>query len=193
MRVISPQSLKDDELVCFGSWYGAPSVSGERLPAGTEIPTAIDALNKLLGIRDFNALLADEIGAGNGLATFPTSVHYDKPTVDGDMMGRAYPSMEHGTPYVYGHPIAPCAMADEKGNVSVIMSAESNARLEKILRANCIELGLKTSIVAKPLTGKVIKEFVVLNTISQSWYLGRAIHRARKAKTSFVNAIVSFV
>lgn len=30
------------------------------------------------------------------LATFPTSVHYDRPTVDGDMMGRAYPSMEHG-------------------------------------------------------------------------------------------------
>lgn len=26
-----------------------------------------------------------------------------------------------GTPYVYGHPIAPCAMADAKGNVSVVM------------------------------------------------------------------------
>jgi len=37
------------------------------------------------------------------------------------MMGRAYPSMEHGTPYVYGHPITPVAMADAKGNVSVVM------------------------------------------------------------------------
>jgi DUF917 family protein len=86
-------------------------------------------------VKDFQALLADEIGGGNGLAAFPTSVHYDRPTVDGDMMGRAYPSMEHGkwcrdisrkmlmkagTPYVYGHPIAPCAMAGAKGNVSIV-------------------------------------------------------------------------
>jgi hypothetical protein len=97
MRVLSPNCLKDDDLVCFGSWYCAPSVSGERLPAETEIPTAIDALNEILGVKDFQALLADEIGGGNGLATFPTSVHYDRPTVDGDMMGRAYPSMEHGS------------------------------------------------------------------------------------------------
>lgn len=86
MRVISPNYLKDDDLVCFGSWYGVPSVSGERLPAGTEIPAAIDALNKVLGVNNFQALLADEIGGGNGLATFPTSIHYDRPTVDGDMM-----------------------------------------------------------------------------------------------------------
>jgi DUF917 family protein len=37
-------------------------------------------------VKDFQALLADEIGGGNGLATFPTSDHYDRPTVDGDMM-----------------------------------------------------------------------------------------------------------
>jgi N-methylhydantoinase A/oxoprolinase/acetone carboxylase beta subunit len=98
MRVISPSALHDSTLVAFGSWYGAPSVSGERLPSGTEIPAGIDALNKLLGVNDdgWQALVADEIGGGNGLATFPTSVHYGKPTVDCDMMGRAYPTMEHG-------------------------------------------------------------------------------------------------
>lgn len=98
MRVISPETLDDNKLVCFGSWYGAPSVSGERLPSGTEIPAAINALNKMLGVKegDWQALLADEIGGGNGMATFPGSVHYGKPSVDGDMMGRAYPSMEHG-------------------------------------------------------------------------------------------------
>jgi hypothetical protein len=29
--------------------------------------------------------------------------------------------MKAGTPYVYGHPIAPCAVADAKGNVSIVM------------------------------------------------------------------------
>lgn len=66
MRVISPSTLKDDDFVCLGSWYGAPSVSGERLPAGTEIPDGIDAVNKVLGLSDFEALLTLEIGGGNG-------------------------------------------------------------------------------------------------------------------------------
>jgi N-methylhydantoinase A/oxoprolinase/acetone carboxylase beta subunit len=66
MQVIDPTSLGDDDTVVFGSWYGAPSVSGERLSAGTEIPAAIDALNKIVGVTDFRALLADEIGGGNG-------------------------------------------------------------------------------------------------------------------------------
>lgn len=66
MQVIDASSLSDDDLICFGSWYGAPSVSGERLSAGTEIPAAIDALNMVLGVTDFRALLADEIGGGNG-------------------------------------------------------------------------------------------------------------------------------
>jgi DUF917 family protein len=62
-----------------------------------------------------------------------------------------------------------------------------------MLRATCIELGLKTSVVARPLSGAVIKEYVIPNTISQAWYLGRAVHLARKAKTSFTKAIVSWV
>lgn len=35
-------------------------------------------------------------GGGNGLSSFPTSVHFDIPIVDGDAMGRAYPTMYHG-------------------------------------------------------------------------------------------------
>jgi hypothetical protein len=62
-----------------------------------------------------------------------------------------------------------------------------------MLRATCIELGRKTSIVACHLPGSVIKDFVVPNTLSQSWYLGRAVHMARKAKSSFVDAIVCFM
>ena len=121
MRVISPKALRDSDIICFGSWYGAPSVSNERIHAGTEIPIGIDTINRLLGYKDFDALLADEIGGGNGLAAFPMSVQYDKPIVDGDTMGRAYPTLEHGTPYVYGNPITPCAVTDPKGNISVVM------------------------------------------------------------------------
>lgn len=96
MRVVAPGRLKDSDVIVFGSWYGAPSVSGERMPAGREIMTAIDQAVKTSGNTHFEAVIADEIGGGNGMSTFPTSVHYNIPVVDGDLMGRAYPTMEHG-------------------------------------------------------------------------------------------------
>ena len=41
--------------------------------------------------------LADEFsGGGNGMSAFPTGVHFDVPIVDGDAMGRAFPTMYHG-------------------------------------------------------------------------------------------------
>lgn len=30
------------------------------------------------------------------MSVFPTGVHFDVPIVDGDAMGRAYPTMYHG-------------------------------------------------------------------------------------------------
>lgn len=96
MRVIAPESLADSDVCVFGSWYGAPSVSGERIPAGDELMTAIDFSVKISGYNHFEAIVADEIGGGNGLAAFPSSAYYDIPVVDGDLMGRAYPTIEHG-------------------------------------------------------------------------------------------------
>lgn len=144
IRVISPTALKESDMVAFGSWYGAPSVSGERIPAGWEIQKAIETVNKVLGIADFQALVADEIGGGNGMAAFSIGAHYDKPIVDADSMGRAYPSMEHskqfdrecrwcqdsnqagtGTIYINGFPVTPIAVSDACGNVSVIMVSDA--------------------------------------------------------------------
>jgi N-methylhydantoinase A/oxoprolinase/acetone carboxylase beta subunit len=96
MRVVAAEYMKDTDVCVFGSWYGAPSVSSERLPAGTEIMTAIDYSVQLSKHSHFEAVIADEIGGGNGMSTFPTSSFYDIPVIDGDLMGRAYPTMEHG-------------------------------------------------------------------------------------------------
>lgn len=96
MRVVAPEYMKDTDVCVFGSWYGAPSVSSERLPAGTEIMTAINYSVQLSKHSHFEAVIADEIGGGNGMSTFPTSSFYDIPVIDGDLMGRAYPTMEHG-------------------------------------------------------------------------------------------------
>lgn len=95
MRVVKPASLRDSDVCVMGSWFGAPSVSSERLSAGTELALAIESCAQVTGKKDFHAIVTDEIGGGNGLSAFPSGVMYDIPVVDGDLMGRAYPTLEH--------------------------------------------------------------------------------------------------
>src|SRR4051794_30714591 len=104
-------------------------------------------------------------------------------------MGRAYPTAEHTTACVYGHPILPCALSDAKKNVSIVVKAENNARLEGMLRTTCVELGNAAGIASRPLNGKVIKEVAIPDTLSQAWFLGRAVHLARQQNIDFIRAI----
>ncbi|PHH87207.1 hypothetical protein CDD83_9183 [Cordyceps sp. RAO-2017] len=189
MRIVSPKSLADDDVVCFGAWYGSPSVINERTSGGNEIVDAIDAVLKLRGLDSFSALFLDEIGGGNGMSAFPNSVHYDLPIVDGDAMGRAYPTLYHITFSVYGYELVPCAITDAAGNVAVAMSTDTPIRLEKLIRNTAVELGLTCASSSNPLPGSAIKAHGVPNTLSQAWYLGRAVHQARRNKTSYVDAI----
>jgi hypothetical protein len=98
MRVVEPASLNDSDICVTGLWFGAPSVSSERIPAGTELAAAIDNCVRIAGKEKFHAIVTGEIGGGNGLSAFPSSVTYDVPVVDGDLMGRAYPTLEHCKP-----------------------------------------------------------------------------------------------
>ncbi|KAM0335218.1 hypothetical protein ACHAQA_000260 [Verticillium albo-atrum] len=189
IRIVSPKSLKDDDLICFGSWYGSPSVINERIASGTEIPAGIDALTKIMGKDKLDGIFIDEIGGGNGLSTFPTAAHFDIPVIDGDAMGRAYPTMYQATLSVYGHSLTPCALSDARGNVNIVMNTDNPFRVEKLLRTAAIELGLGCAVAASPLPGSAIKAHGVPNTLSQAWYLGRAVHIARRNKTSFIDAI----
>lgn len=59
-----------------------------------------------------------------------------------------------------------------------------------MLRAQCVDLGLNIAVACTPLPGKSIKRYAVPNTVSQSWYIGRAIHKARCSKTNIIDAIV---
>lgn len=59
-----------------------------------------------------------------------------------------------------------------------------------MLRSQCVDLGLSIAVACTPLSGQAIKRYAVPNTVSQSWYIGRAVHRARRSKTNIIDAIV---
>ncbi|KOS21923.1 Hydantoin utilization protein A [Escovopsis weberi] len=188
MRVMSSKALKDTDWTYMGSWYGSPSVFYERLSGGKEISSGIEAIAKLMG-KPINAILPDEIGGGNGLCSFITGVLFDIPVLDGDTMGRAFPTIHHTTFNVCNYPLVPCALTDNRNNISVVMDVDYPERLEALLRKTAIVLGLCCAVCPKPQPSSAVKESIVPNTLSQAWFLGRAVSYARRNKTSYLDAI----
>ncbi|KAF2464112.1 DUF917-domain-containing protein [Lindgomyces ingoldianus] len=184
IRVINPCDLKDDDLVGCGGGAGSPTVGIEKLQ-GDEMMEAQEELYKLFKGGRATAMIALEIGGGNGLQglILGASTNMNLPTVDGDWMGRAYPTKWQTTPVVFNERsiiFCPIAMADGNGNVVYIPKARSDLTVERVLRAGLAQLGSHVGCAEGPVTGAETKRWAVEHTISLSWRIGRAVAQARK-------------
>lgn len=186
VTVVSPQDVPDTAAVGCGCGAGSPTVSIEKLQ-GDEMMQAQTELYKALPAGQGNKathMIALEIGGGNGLQgmTLGASTNMNIPCVDGDWMGRAYPTKWQTTPVVFNErsPIwSPIAVADGNGNVLVMPKAASDAAVERIIRAALSSMGSQVGAADPPVTGAEMKRWVVENTVSQAWRLGKAVARAR--------------
>lgn len=185
VRVVSPQDVPDTGAVGCGCGAGSPTVGIEKLQ-GDEMMEAQTELYKLLPPSQHPThMVALEIGGGNGLQglTLGASSNMDLPCVDGDWMGRAYPTKWQTTPVVFDErlPIwSPVSIADGNGTVLVMPKASSDRQVERVMRAALSEMGSQVAVADPPVTGAEMKRWVVDNTLSQAWRIGRAVARARR-------------
>jgi DUF917 family protein len=160
------------------------------------------ALYKYINIKP-DAMLAIEIGGGNGLQgklsalyvridieifdsgmILGASHNMDIPSIDGDFMGRALPTACQITPVVFepeGAIFMPTTMADGKGNMLMFLSATSEQKIEQVLRAALAEMGSHVGLARGPYSGLKTKAYVVENTISLAWRIGRAVALCRQS------------
>jgi DUF917 family protein/N-methylhydantoinase A/oxoprolinase/acetone carboxylase beta subunit len=184
VRVISPDDLKDEDLVGSGGAAGSPTVSIEKLSAD-EIMDAQNSLYELFKGGRATHVIPIEIGGSNGLQglVMGASSNMNVPCVDGDWMGRAYPTKWQTTPVVFGEReivFAPVAVADGNGNTLYMPTAASDFKVEQILRSALSQMGSAVGTADAPVTGEETRRWVVEHTISLSWRIGREVARARK-------------
>ncbi|OTA52154.1 DUF917-domain-containing protein [Hypoxylon sp. EC38] len=184
VRVVNPDDLPDNAAVATGGHAGSPTVGIEKL-SGDEMTEAQVELYKVCDDEPTH-IISVEIGGGNGLQSMiiGASTNMDLPAVDGDWMGRAYPTKWQTTPVVFNErsPIwSPVAMADGNGNVVIVPKATSDLQVERILRAALSQMGSGVGCADPPVTGLECKRWAVEHTISQSWRIGRAVAKARKS------------
>ncbi|KAA8616942.1 hypothetical protein PtrSN002B_008068 [Pyrenophora tritici-repentis] len=184
VRVVSPDDLADDARVGSGGGVGSPTIGVEKLFAD-DVMIAQRQLYKLYQGGYATHIIPLEIGGSNGLQglVLGASTNMDIPCVDGDWMGRAYPTKWQTTPVVFNEReiiFAPVCVADGNGNVIYVPTAASDLKVEQMIRAALTEMGSSIGAADAPVTGKETKRWAVEHTISLSWRIGREVVRARK-------------
>jgi DUF917 family protein len=145
---------------------------------------AQNCLYELAGGKYATHIIPLEIGGSNGLQglVLGASSNMNVPCIDGDWMGRAYPTKWQTTPVVFGErPIvfAPVAVADGNGNTLYMPTATSDLKVEQVIRAALSQMGSSVGTADAPVTGAETRRWAVEHTISLSWRIGREVARAR--------------
>jgi DUF917 family protein len=189
VNLIQPEELDDEALVGVLSNMGAPLVGEERLADPQFAMKPVLMMEKYLG-RPFEALMALEIGGGNGLQPFLVASLTGQPVVDADQMGRAYPEAQMTSVAVNNLRCYPLTLADIRDNETIIPKAESWRWMERISRKVCTEMGSIASTCKAPRTGREVKDFCILHTVSKAISIGNAVLDARAQNASPIQAIL---
>jgi len=190
VRIIQPEDLDDDQMVGVASMMGAPLVLLERLVNPEELARAVQLMESTMNCK-FTALMPIEIGGGNALAPFLAAALLDLPIVDADAMGRAFPEATNSSFSIGDLKMYPMALVDSRGVEAIVAKTPDWHWLERASRALCTEFGSVTATCKAPRTGAEVKKWGVLNTVTQSINIGRAVQNARERLEDPVAAVLA--
>jgi DUF917 family protein len=188
VTVVAPDELPDDAVVMPTSMMGAPTVMTEKIPAGTEPVVALHSLERHLGTRATHTMPV-ECGGINSMIPLIVGAQLDLPVVDGDGMGRAFPELQMETFTIYGVHGSPMALASERGEITIIDTADDNARMEWLARAVTIRLGGSGMLASYTMSGAEVRRSCVPNTLTVALELGRALRVAREEHQDVLTAL----
>jgi DUF917 family protein len=172
-HLVDVDELPDDALIMPCGGIGAPTVGIEKIENGDEGERLRDHLQFLTG-RPVAALMAGEIGGGNGLVPASWAARMGLPLVDADGMGRAFPEIPQVTMQLAGIPPSPAVMTDERGNL-VVFQAISGQWMERLERAAAMEFGGAASSTEFSLTAAQARTATVRNSVSLAIRIGEAV------------------
>src|SRR5690606_20386153 len=188
-RLIDPMALGDDDAVAVVSKMGAPLVGQERLVDPTHLARAVRLMEDYTG-KPFRAIMSVEIGGGNALSPFLAAALLDIPVVDADAMGRAYPEAQMTSFAIGDLTMFPLTLVDCRDNEAIVARAASWKWMERISRKICTEVGSTSATCKAPRTGREVKDWGVLYTVTKATSLGRAVLAARARHTDPVAAVL---
>ena len=169
---------------------GAPLVGQERLTDSRTIARAVALMEEHRGVT-FRAVMSLEIGGGNSIQPLMAAAHLDKPVVDADMMGRAYPEAQMTSVAVGDLRPYPLTTVDCRGLESIVDKVPSWKWMERVSRKICVEYGSIASTCKAPRTGREVKDWAIHGTTTKAIAIGHAVREAQARHSDPVAAILS--
>jgi DUF917 family protein len=176
VSLVDLDELPDDSLIMPCGGIGATTVSIEKIENGNEGERLREELEYLTG-RPVAALMATEIGGGNGLQPISWAAAMHLPMVDADGMGRAFPEVPQVTMQLAGIPPSPAVITDERGNL-IVFRTISGQWMERLERAAAVEFGGAASSTEFSLTAAQARTATIRDSVSLAIRIGEAIARA---------------
>jgi hypothetical protein len=189
VQLVDVEELDDDDFVVPSAMMGAPTVMVEKLPRGTEVIRAFEALGDYMGRKPTHTV-SIEAGGLNSTTPVVVAAQLGLPLVDADGMGRAFPEIQMIIATMHGVNATPMTLADEKGNSAVIDTID-NTWTERLARTLTVDFGATAMIALYPMTGKQLKAGAFVGgTISLAEELGRLVRETRAAHGDPIGAVV---
>lgn len=176
--LVAATDLDPEACVLPIAYGGAPGVAVEKLPSGTEIGTAIDALERFMGIR-CAALMMVEVGGGNTLMPIGVAAERGLPFVDADTMRRAFPEAQMTLFAAAGLSATPMAIGDQHGNAVVVETVDNRAT-DAIGRAAIAAMGYVGGIAAYLVRARQVVEHAAPGSVTYCAEVGRCIQRIQQ-------------
>ena len=189
LKLMDASELEDNDKVAVVSTMGAPLVNQERLVDSRVIARSVEVMQDYLGVR-FRGVMGIEIGGMNGMHPLMAAAHLDIPVVDADAMGRAYPEAQMTTFAVGDLEPAPLTSVDPRGNEVVVARVASWKWMERASRKVCTEFGSTAATCKAPRSGREVKDWGILGTISKAIRLGEAVVEANRRHENPIEAIL---
>ncbi len=187
--LLDPLQLADDALVCVAGNIGAPTVSIEKLPEGTEMVRALRLLEEHIE-RPFDAIAIAEIGGANSMQPLIAGLQAGIPTIDSDSMGRAFPEIQMSS-FLFGSSarVTPFAMVDAADNAAVVPAAISDLWAEKVARNIAVSMGARAGLVSTIMSGRQVKQSGVHYTMTLAHHLGVQVLAAQQQKSDVPSVV----
>lgn len=187
-QMISPDELKENDLVAPLAFMGAPLVALEKIPSGKEFPAILKAIRKEVG-RLPTVFMAAEIGGANAFTPIWVSSMLQIPFLDADTIGRAFPELQMSSCTIHNVSASPAFLADSLGN-SVTIQADNSHTLERIARHVTMAFGSRAAVSLYLMQGLEARDKTVPGSVTKAIEIGKAIRSARINKTDPTAAVL---
>lgn len=173
---VTLDDLPDDGWVAPVAYIGATAAIREKLPAGTELVAAVEALTRWTGVRPV-AVMAVEMAGVNGIAALDTAARGGLPLLDADFTGRALPRLDQLSVCVAGGRPTPCVVT-EAGGTTVLVDGTDAHRTETLIRTVITATGGWAALAFAFQRVAALGAVAITGTAARARHLGRAMATA---------------